>query len=99
MPFFSKARIPSFQFTETIDNELKDFVTEGMRLWRALDLSVAPKPHAIEDHLCDQMGRLLGIGDHLGEDFVEQSHQSGIKYNSWSRTIKDAIQVTNCKCN
>jgi hypothetical protein len=49
-----------------------------MKLWRYLELSVeAPKPHAIEDHLCDQMLKFNGIGD-LGEDWVEQAHQDGI---------------------
>ncbi len=36
------------------------------------------KVHAIEDHLCDQILQFGGIGD-LGEDFMEQSHQDGIK--------------------
>jgi len=95
---FSKARTPSFCFSENDAAELKQFVAEGMLLWRALELRVSPKSHCIEDHLCDQMTRLGGIGD-LGEDMVEQSHQEGIKYNCRSRTTKskDAVAQMQCK--
>jgi len=75
-----------------------EFVSKGLRLWREMNLSIALKPHAVEDHLCDQAGRLLGIND-LGEDFVEQSHQSGMKYNNRSRTIKHPLKVAHYQCN
>ncbi len=75
---FSYARLPSCTVTEELVADLRIFVQEGLRLWRGLDLSITPKVHAIEDHLCDQMLLFKGIGD-LGEDFVEQSHQDGIK--------------------
>ncbi len=73
---FSKARETSGFITP---QEVEDLPTlmEAIKLYRELGLSVSPKPHAIEDHLCVQMSRLKGIGD-LGEDFVEQSHQDGI---------------------
>ena len=53
-------------------------------MWRGLDLSITPKIHAIEDHLCDQILRFQGIGD-LDEDFMEQSHKDGIKDQRWLR--------------
>jgi hypothetical protein len=60
-----------------------------MTLRRALDLSTTtPKPHAIEDHLCDQLKRFKGIGD-FTEDFVEQSHQEGIRDEQRLCTLKD----------
>jgi hypothetical protein len=53
---FSKARTPSGLIAEPDVQELKDYIYLGMKLWRELELTVeAPKPHAIEDHLCDQM--------------------------------------------
>jgi hypothetical protein len=64
-----------------------------------LDLSMeAPKPHAIEDHLCDQILRLNGIGD-LGEDIMEKAHQDGIRDEGRSRSIKDcgAAAILHCK--
>ncbi len=59
-----------------------------MRLWRGLQLNITPKAHAVDDHLCDQVRILSGIGD-LTEDFVEQSHQTGIRHNQRSRSMKD----------
>lgn len=96
---FSKARTPSGLITEPDVQELKDFIYLGMKLWRDLELSTeAPKPHAIEDHLCDQMLRLNGIGD-LGEDWVEQAHQDGIRDEGRSRSFKDrgAAALLHCK--
>ncbi len=51
-------------------------------------MSITPKVHAIEDHLVDQIRRLKGIGD-LGEDFVERSHQDGIRQHSRSKNAKE----------
>jgi hypothetical protein len=53
-------------------------VLEGLKWQRGLDLSITPKVHAIENHLCNQIFRFKGTGD-LGEDFVEQSQRDGIK--------------------
>jgi hypothetical protein len=44
--------------------------------WRAMDISITPKVHIIEDHTVPQMRYHGGIGD-KGEDFVEASHQNG----------------------
>jgi hypothetical protein len=57
----------------------------------------APKPHELENHLCDQMLRLNGIDD-LGEDWVEQPHQDGIRDERRSRSIKDrgAAAILHC---
>jgi hypothetical protein len=39
---------------------LQSYVTDGMRLWREMERSTeAPKPHAIEDHLVDQVFNLM----------------------------------------
>jgi hypothetical protein len=51
-------------------------------------LSITPKVHAIEDHMVDQIRCLKGIGD-LGEDFVERSHQDGIRQYLKSKNIKE----------
>ncbi len=65
-------------------------VEESLWLWRALSLNVTPKVHAAEDHLCQQVCRLNGIGD-LGEDFLEQSHQEGIKDHARSKNAKGNV--------
>ena len=96
---FSKARTPSGLIAEPDVQELKDYIYLGMKLWRELELTVeAPKPHAIEDHLCDQMLRFNGIGD-LGEDWVEQAHQDGIRDEGRSRSIKDRGAAAILHCN
>ncbi len=48
---------------------------------------MTPKAHAIEDHLLQQVTHLKGIGD-LGEDFLEQSHQDGIRDYARSKNSK-----------
>jgi hypothetical protein len=64
-------------------------VLEGMKLWRALDCTTtAPKPHAIEDHLIDQIRQFEGIGE-FTEDFNEQVHRDGICDERKIRTYKD----------
>jgi len=62
-------------------------IEESLWLWRGLSLNVTPKVHAVEDHLCQQVCRLNGIGD-LGEDFLEQSHQEGIKDHARTKNAK-----------
>jgi hypothetical protein len=95
---FSLAHTPSGQMTEDSVSRLQSYVTEGMTLWREMELSTeAPKPHAIEDHLVDQVVRFHGIGD-LGEDFVEQSHLTGIRDHERTRTLKDREEVANIHC-
>ena len=85
---FSLARTPSGKMTgDDTFHKLSERITESMRLWRGLGLNITPKAHAIEDHLFDQIRRLHGIGD-LGEDFLEQSHQDGIKDHARSRNSK-----------
>lgn len=75
---FSMARTPSGLMTDDGVDKLRNLADLALRLWRGLDLSITPKVHAIEDHMVDQIRRLKGIGD-LGEDFVERSHQDGIR--------------------
>jgi hypothetical protein len=88
---FLKCCIASCHIKENNINKLQNFVMEAMRLWIGLQLNITPKAHAVDDHLCDQIRILNGIGD-LTEDFVEQSHQTGIRHNQRSRSMKD-----NCK--
>lgn len=95
---FSKARKQSGLVNEEDIQELRNYIYLGMRLWRELDMSTeAPKPHAIEDHLCDQMQKFRGIGD-LGEDWVEQAHQDGIRDEGRSRSIKDRAHAALLHC-
>jgi hypothetical protein len=77
---------------------LNDFAMEDTQLWRALKLSMdAPKLHVVEDHLCDQIHQFKGIGD-LGEDWVKQSHQEGIRDNKRSRNQMDYNEVATLYC-
>jgi hypothetical protein len=95
---FSKAQKQSGLITENDLQELRDYIYIGMKLWRDLELSMeAPKPHVIEDHLCDQMQHWKGIGD-LGEDWVEQAHQDGIKDEGGTRAIKDRKAAAHLHC-
>ena len=48
------------------------------QLWTSLDLSVTPKAHILFTHVCEQQRRLNGLAD-KGEDFIELSHQEGIR--------------------
>jgi hypothetical protein len=56
---------------------INNYISTAMKLWRGLNHSISPKPHAIEDHLAEQIARFGGIGDFC-EDFIEKSHQDGI---------------------
>jgi hypothetical protein len=85
---FSKCRIASSHIKENDIIELQNFVMEAMRLWRGLQLNITPKAHAVDDHLCDQIRIHNGIGD-LTEDFMEQSHRTGIRHNQRSQSMKD----------
>jgi flagellin-specific chaperone FliS len=85
---FSKCRIASCHITENDIEELQNFVAEAMRLWRGLQLNITPKAHAADDHICDQICILYDIGD-LTKVFVEQSHQTGIRHNQRSQSMKD----------
>jgi hypothetical protein len=84
---FPMARIPSGKYDESNHLQLQKFVMDAMVLWRNIELSIAPKPHCIEDHMCDQVLLFNGNGD-LTEDFIEQAHQYGIQDNLRSRHSK-----------
>jgi len=84
---FLLARMPSGQLTAENSRKLSECISESMQLWRGLGLNISPKAHAIEDHLFDQVTRLTGIGD-SGEDFLEQSHQDGIRDHARSKNSK-----------
>jgi hypothetical protein len=85
---FSMARAPSGLITDESVDKLRNLADLALPLWRDLDLSIMPKVHAIEDHMADQIRHLKGIGD-LGEDFVERSHQDGIRQHSRSKNAKE----------
>jgi hypothetical protein len=85
---FLTCHIASSHIKENDIIELQNFVTEAMRLWRGLQLNITPKAHDVDDHLCDQIRIHNGIGD-LTEDFMEQSHRTGIRHNQRSRSMKD----------
>jgi hypothetical protein len=58
---FSLAHTPSGQMTEDSVSRLRSYVTDGMKYWREMELSIeAPKPHAIEDHLVNQVVQFHG---------------------------------------
>jgi len=94
---FSKARLPSGSVSPEDVENLCPFIVTALKLYRELGLSISPKPHAIEDHLCEQSIRLKGIGD-LGEDFIEQSHQDGIRKESKSKNCATRAAAAKQHC-
>jgi hypothetical protein len=95
---FSKARQPSGHIQLQDVENLRPFINTALRLCQELGLKIFPKAHAIKDHLCGQLLQLKGIGD-LSEDFVEQSHQDGIKKEARSRNVCncDEAAILHCK--
>jgi len=95
---FSKARQPSGHIQLQDVENLRPFINAALRLCQELGLKIFPKAHAIKDHLCGQLLQLKGIGD-LSEDFVEQSHQDGIKKEARSRKVCncDEAAILHCK--
>ncbi len=91
---FSLARTPSGLMNGDKVATLQNLNNLALKLWRGLDLSIIPKVHAIEDHLVPQIICFDGIGD-LGEDFVERSHQDGIRQHSRSRNCKERVDEAN----
>jgi len=75
---FSTARMSCGKVKDEHIVSLRNYIGTAMKLWRGLGHStVAPKAHALEDHLAEQISRFGGIGDFC-EDFIEKSHQDGI---------------------
>ena len=95
---FSKARQPSGHIQLQDVENLWPFVNTALRLYWELGLKISPKAHTIEDHLCEQLLLFKGVGD-LGEDFVKQSHQGGIKKEARSRNARnhDEAAILHCK--
>ena len=76
---FSLARSPNGSMNEENVSLLRRLVKAVLKMWRNLRMSMSgPKIHALEDHLLQQIERHKGISDFVG-DFVEQSHQHGLK--------------------
>ena len=84
---FALARTPSGSLTNDQSNLINRKISCVMKLWRYLRLSMnGPKIHGLEDHLSKQMTAYNGIGGFL-EDFVEQSHQIGVKEESRTKGL------------
>jgi hypothetical protein len=66
----------------------KDYARKGLTVWRILQLPVTPKCHGLEDHACDQLEILKGLGD-FSENWVEQLHQLGLKNNRRIKTTRN----------
>ena len=60
---FSIARMSCGTVNEEHIKSIKNSINLAMTLWRGLGNSVSPKPHALEDHLVDQLICFSGIGD------------------------------------
>lgn len=76
---FSLGRTRCGKLTEEVTNLTRRMVVAFAKMWRNLRLSMkGPKIHGMEDHLIEQMIQYGGIGCFC-EDFVEQSHQYGVK--------------------
>ena len=95
---FSIARVPSGRITAENVALLRQLIPEALRLWKELGLGVLPKPHAVEDHLRLQVEQKRGIGD-VGEDFVEQEHQTGIKDDGKTRNAPNKAEQAKWCCN
>ena len=85
---FSICRIKRYHTTTKQMENLALHVKHATAYWRALGLSVTPKIHCIEDHLCDIVHHLQGLGD-LGEDEGERGHQTGHRNESRTRSMRD----------
>ena len=76
---FSLGRTKCGQLTDEMIDLTRRMVVGISKMWRYLRLSMkGPKIHGMEDHLVIQMIQFCGIGD-FSEDFIEQSHQFGVK--------------------
>ena len=86
--FFSLARTRCGELTNEIINLTKRMVAAVLKMWRNLRFSTrGTKLHGLEDHLVEQMVHYNGIGD-FTEDFVEQSHQTGVRDELRTRGLK-----------
>jgi len=75
---FSIARMSCSKVKDEHIVSLRNYIGTAMKLLRGLGHStIAPKAHALEDHLAEQISRFGGIGDFC-EDFIEKLHQDGI---------------------
>jgi DNA topoisomerase IA len=68
--FLSLLRTDHKDLTPQHISKARDYARKGLAVWRILQLSVTPKCHGSEDHTCDQLELLMGLGDFC-EDWVE----------------------------
>jgi hypothetical protein len=85
---FSVCRIKRYHLTTNDMVFLRAHVTHVMALWRAVGLSISPKMHCVEDHLCNIVEFFCGVGD-LGEDEGERAHQTGHRLEIRSKSLRD----------
>jgi hypothetical protein len=86
--FFSRLQIPKEEMTAHSVLDAKAFISNGMQLVRALQMSVTPNGHACESHACAQMVLEKGLGD-LDEEFVERWHQQGKRNDVRIRAMRE----------
>ena len=85
---FSLARTRCGDLDESKISLTKRMIEAVLIMWRNLRFSMrGTKIHGLEDHVVQQMELYNGIGDFL-EDFVEQSHQDGIRDELRTRNLE-----------
>jgi hypothetical protein len=90
---FSICRIKRYHTTTNDINVLRQHAKQAVAVWRALGLSMTPKMHCVEDHLCDIVARFEGVGD-IGEDEGERAHQTGHKNDCRNKALRDHAKRT-----
>jgi hypothetical protein len=85
---FSICRIKRYHTTTNDISVLRRQVKQAVSVWRALGLSITPKMHCVEDHLCDIVAHFEGVGD-IGEDEGERAHQTGHKNDCRNKALRD----------
>ena len=62
-------------------DKTQEIIDRAMALHRRMGLSVTPKAHGMEHHVVPQMRRIPGGIGKLMENWVEQYHQDGYRYD------------------
>jgi hypothetical protein len=86
--FFSCMRLTKEEVNNQSVTEARTFISNGMQLLRALQMSVTPKAHACESHAIAQMEEEKGMGDY-DEDFVKWWHQEGKRKDVQTRAMRE----------
>ena len=71
----------SLRIVDPTDGELQQ-TEKAVRIletmWRKMGLNITPKAHIAFNHICEQQRMFSGLADKC-EDWVEQTHQTGLK--------------------